>query len=475
MIVRKLGSIEKTYSVEKSTAKHMVFTLTIQTKFDLYSRSDLVLKAVHEWKQMHPFLSCFVKLINNEHYFVYSGSYFLSNSTHNIDFLSFKCNKEHTTFKSLLYLLIENELNNPIACDSDGLMWRLKLFQVDDGSLKSDLFKYGILFSINHSICDGISGYNSLLHLFCIIESLHLGIYKRSVPFSICLPLEDYLLDSVQDEYFNGPETKLPAFCNRLKSKDFSLNLKQTFTNKNLTESLIYSVNKNNKSTASLKDLLEISRANNSKFRLFSIEDEMYKRLVDRCTKENVKLNSCFNIVFALAMKSIYKIELNQNEPIVYYNGVSLRNALEIPKEYKNQENMSLSYLANKFMNSFLIDADEKNYDFWELARENSSNIHSRLKENKFKKSAQCSFYHFFLSNYGKLESRTNKGLIEVKDLIVNQLIHKNNFSFICFIFAGTINDQIKFTVRFNSHFVSSIIIDKFIQKSKEIFANILN
>lgn len=482
-IVRKLGAIEKAYSVDRSTYKHMVFTLGIKTRFNLLDSKHLLSDAIFEWKQMNPFLRCFVQCIDNEHYFVYSDYSIMHDSMHNVNLLSLKLKNGETNVScsDLMDLLTERELTIPITCDSGNLLWRLKLLKIETQNQSTSTFEYGLLFSINHSICDGISGYMCLLQLFGIIENLYTGNLKQSLPYQISLPMESYLFNSFQDKYFSGPNTKVPSFCDTKVAKEETINFNSNKLGDLFEDSIHYYGKENAKPFIKIKQLMAISKLNNSKFKIFSIDGEYYNRLINKCKLENVKMNSCFNLVFALATRMLYrsKLDLNNDETVVYCNGVSLRNYL---KTLTDHDFRSISYLANKFV--ITLPAKQDGKDFWKLAKENSINIHSKLEDNQLKRpndpkesnQNQKLFYHFFLSNYGLLPSSltTNK-LIEVENFMATQYIHKNNNSFICFIFASTINNKVTFTVRFNSNFVCPSLIDLFIKKSKEIFMNILN
>lgn len=191
--IRKMGNLE-IYFLNNQNRRLVTYCLKLKSKINLNDNQDLVLKAIKEWKKLHPFLRCKVTSIlneqrnNKEHYFCYQDD----DSNKNIKFISLED-------KESVKLIVEKEPHLEIDINNE-LMWRILICIVNDDIEKGQY----LIFTIHHSIMDGRCSYYILLQLLDIIESIYLGKFKP-------IEGEPMILESIEELFFKNMNTLISS------------------------------------------------------------------------------------------------------------------------------------------------------------------------------------------------------------------------------------------------------------------------
>jgi hypothetical protein len=159
--IRALGPKE-VYNIFNIDYDILIGTIKVSSRIDFNSSQDLVAQAINEWKRLNPALRWFAK-IEKDHstdenavYFVEASAEKQKEPLHNVEFLSYTSdsNDLKNIDQHLIKLLSEKEVNMKFDLSSE-LMWRLKFFKLEQTQTgTNDLFKYCVLFSVHHSICE---------------------------------------------------------------------------------------------------------------------------------------------------------------------------------------------------------------------------------------------------------------------------------------------------------------------------------
>jgi hypothetical protein len=133
-MLRKLGQNEKIFHGQSDLARSYIYrSFIVTSELNLNENVDLVNKAVHEWKKMHPLLRCRVLSKFNpetnlkEGYFAFASEEKLRN-VDNVKFLYYRSNSGKTC-EDVWKLLVERECTLPLDGEN-GLLWRLTFLEV---------------------------------------------------------------------------------------------------------------------------------------------------------------------------------------------------------------------------------------------------------------------------------------------------------------------------------------------------------
>ena len=493
-IIREVNEFEYHYLKNKL---NRVTSICIETKIDLKERLDICNKAIYEWKLMHPFLRCQVinKKVdsNNRSYFVNANDSHLRDSFINFKFLNLE-NSEINKDKDELFnetwkLLTEKELVTPINFFEGALLWRLTFFSLQDNQNEiTKMYKYCVLMTINHSICDGLSTHSTLMHLFQIIENIFKNAYKQDASLKVFPGRNFYSTDFkeiFEPDYFKFPKLDMPCFFNKNPE-----NKKEFETNSDFFKEILGKKIKfiNGAEYLSLNDLVEISKRNFSKFLIFSYDKEQTETFLKYCKTCNVKVHSCLKTIFSLGWK-ILNLKYGQNLGTIKFRfPISVRNHLI--KKYGPEGLTTISCCINHFYSKFEENFDEIEFGskkwmekFWSVVKADNEIFKNMLKneEHLILRNMERSmvsnelFVHFSLSNYGVLLSQTENELFNLVELnVLASFSSPNSICIPIYIFANTLNNKLNFNLRYNGALIDKNILDSFVEIINEIFYKII-
>lgn len=428
--LRKLGSIEKFLT----SNFQLTFSFKIVSQIGILDKKLLVYDSLNEWKLLNPLLRCKIaKNDANELAFE-----FIQDSLDNIEFIQ----DESSNWNSL----IQNQLNNEINV-FESLLWTIKFIKLVD--LNDE---YLIIFTTNHSIIDGRSGYIIVLELLKIIQNKFDENFKKQKPKIVLNSVENLIFNKyTKDEiiYYQPPAHKAPSFL----------------TLSNMHSSKITS------------------------FLRFRLESDEFNKLISQCKKYNTKLTSCLNLIWTFAFKMLYlKYDLaNLTQEISFTNSISLR---KFHDEFRNNEaeNHIMGYYINNLNETFYeeinFESDDWIKKFWYLSSVYSIRLHDRLnKGEQFKasmlvrKTEKDEFnLHFGLSNMGRVPPSL---LCENSKINVNEcFVHlKLNPDFKGRWFMShyfTINNVLFGSLSYNSNVIPAHIIEEIYDNFKFIARKII-
>ena len=500
-IIRKLGQNEKIFHGSLNNNASYIFRAAIVTsEIDLYKNINLLNEAIEQWKMAHPLLRCRVVTKNpNEYpnntgkvekYFAFATEAKLK-SMDNVKYLYYDSHSSKSC-DDIWKLLVEKETT--MAMDGEnGLLWRLTFFQIKN-KIKNETTSqgshlYAIILAFDHCILDGRSSYNALLELISIIEELSTSNMQRQAKEIVnILPSKEDLFknrqQSIETMFNQRFYIKAPEFIdqdNAFRSTYIKL---KYLTDEEEKFGMIY--HHDNRPYCSIRELVQISRSNNSKFRTLVITKPDLSKLLKKCKEHGVKLTSFINLANALAIRMMYdkfdRSSSHRNTQINYTTNVSLR---EYP-EYKNYnlENyetigcyIGLSF--NSVRDSLKFQDSTWASDFWRIAKRESADFHERLDKGEYihpiilpakRKDRDEFFYHFGNSNLGVLDSSvTERKLIKIRQAFATGRYSKENF--LCWYsnLIATIDGQLCWTISFNTYFIRQELIDCLIENLTKV------
>ena len=497
-LIRKLGQNEKIFHGQSDINRSYIYrSFIITSEVNLYENVDLVYKAIDEWKRIHPLLRCRVLSKTNpenntkEGYFAYATDEKIKSHA-NVNYLKYKSNSSKTC-EDIWKLLVEREATLPLDGEN-GLLWRLTFLEVKNLSKPGHSnFVYAVILAFDHAIMDGRSSYYAVLQLFSIIEDLYNSNYTR--------PKENPLLPS-KEEIFkhkrndNQPQTpkyylKAPKFLdmeNAIKTTYIPL---KYLARDEEERGMIYTLD--NKPFLSIKELVNISKNSNSKFRTLVIHKADLADILRKCKVNGVKLTSFLNISIILALRMMYekfceKIRYDDNDQLINYSiNISLRE-FENFQAYNPEKNSTIGCYIGLSFNSFgdNLRFGESGWvkNFWELARRESEEFHRKLDNGEFinsihlpskKKEKNEFFYHFGNSNLGVLQSAVKgKKMIRVKQTFATSKYSKENF--LCWFsnLIATIENQLCWTISYNTGTVRQEVITMFIDNLTKVIKELM-
>lgn len=492
-LLRKLGQNEKIFHGTNDSARSYIYrTVIISSEIDLYNNLDIVLKAIDEWKQVHPLLRCRVVTKQDQakdKYFAFATEAKIA-STENVQFLYYNSNSSKQS-EDIWKLLVERESKIPLNGEN-GLLWRLTFFQIKN--LTDSVYLYAVILTFDHCIMDGRSSYTSLLQLFSFIEDLYHNTY---IPKA-----ENPILPSKEDIYksrkANAPQvansfnySKAPEFLDIENAAKSSYIRLKHLTSEEEHYGMIYKYD--HTPYISVRELVDISKENNSKFRTLVVHKPDLSRILAKCKQNGVKLTTFLNMTIALAIKLIYEqfendYYLKEVEPVINYTtNISLREFPEY-QSFCTDKNGSIGCYIGLSINSLKskIDLTYPNWteDFWYLSNLESQVFHEKLDRGEFvhsiylpnrKKERDKFFYHFGNSNLGVLPSSiSEKRLIRIKQTFATGKYSRENF--LCWFsnLIATVEGQLCWTISFNTQFIKQEIISLLVEKMTQIIKELI-
>ena len=487
---RKISESEAKYCFDK---KHLVYCVSIKSKLDLYNNVDVIGKALWEWKQIHPLLRCCFQVETDQlkdAYFAYADSIKEIDSFQNVNLLlsntkqnQFMSSKK--IFDYLSELLTYRELNIPINLEKGELMWRLNFFSSTKNSIL-DAHEYTILFSINHAICDGRSGYNCLLHLISIIEQMSTNSYIEGKRYTLPLSAHDYLLKytNEQDCYsINIPHIKLP------KDSEFDEHSDNTKSSKEILLEHGFSGEESiqflgGKTFGTLSDLIKIYLDSCSRSETVTLDSNIYLSIKTLCKKNKLKVNGFLNMVTLLATKLTYETLFSEDLRVIsYVNPIDLRSRLNPLEEFKS---MSCIVCPIRLLFEENFNTKDENWvkKFWGKAKQINDDFTAKIETEKimFKKlimrddqNSSSIRYYYALTNIGVLvNSLTQEKEIEVTKLNISRNISLDSNLHVKNIFVYSLQNKMQVTVRYNNNMANSKYIRQFIENFLNIIKTVI-
>ena len=488
--IRKLGMLEQSCrGIDFESRVYVCRSLLISSEIDIYKDIDLVKKAIKKWMCMNTFLRCIVakrKAADSdklEEYFALPSDDKMTNFE-NVKFLYYNSKSRDETFDQIWKLLVEKEKVVPFGDAS--LLWRLTFLQIKcmPESFKGT-FHYILTLTYDHSIMDGKSSYTQLLKLIALVENMkNLNLESE--------PMETYIPPCKEEVFKNRPPMpEQPAGNCYIKTPEF-LDVKNAshsayvrLENLSLEEEehgLVYT--HENKPFVSVKELIQISKEIYSKFRTFIIAESELGKLLQKCRQNETKLTSLLNMIIILALKRFYLSngdEQTKHDPITFANIVSLREL----EEFKLLKPDTLGYFASIYLNAFrdknALSGTDWQKELWLLAQQESKSFHILLNNGQFTqpiwltipKAENEFWYHFANTNLGVVDSSlTENRLIRVEQTFTS-LKYPANQSYWFINMLATVNNQLCWTVHFDSHYIKQEFISIIIQNIRQIIHDI--
>ncbi|RNA39514.1 hypothetical protein BpHYR1_050367 [Brachionus plicatilis] len=486
-ILRKLGLNERIFHGISDTNRSYIYrTVIINTKINLFKNTPVIFKSIDEWKSMHPLLRCRVFTANDK-YFAYASEETIKSNS-NVNLYRYQSNHV-TSCDDIWKLLVEREMTLPLN-GRNGLLWRLTFFHVKTVA-KSDMeeFYYAVILTFDHSIMDGRSSYSSLLQLFSLIENNYSKIENKIIEKPL-LPAKEDLFKPIFNEKFQiDYYSKRPDFLVASNS-DAYIRLKK-LTCEEEAKGVVYS--HENFPVTTVKELIQISKENNSKFRSLVIQKTDFDRIIQKCKENKVKITMFLNMCLVQAVRLLYEKfddELNYliQEPVIHFaTNISLREFEEYTNQSKDKNETIGCYISLAFSSYDMpMSYGTRNWEhnFWSLCQNETEMFHSRLKNREFihsirlpnkKKNFDEFFYHFGNSNLGILDSSiSEKKLIRVKQTFATCKFSKENS--LCWFtnLMATIDSQLCWTISFNSCFISQEMIGLLIDNLTQIIKQLI-
>ena len=463
--IRELSAKEK-YNVTSPDYDILTSPLIVSSKIDFNSSSLILKKAIYEWKRIHPFLRCSIQKESDDKFsFVIANENKIENSLMNIEFLYYE-NNDVNINNHLIELLTEREILLKFNLEKD-LLWRLKFFKLEQ---TNDGFKYLILYSVQHAICEARYKYLGLIELFEIIEDIYNNKYVEKQCYNI-LPAVENRFQFRNDGKINFNFPKVPSFVNAKDAKHQSIT--DDYYYKNIDSSHLDGFIKTtkNENYISIKELIKSSIMNNSKFKFLKFDKSLIEPIIKKSKSKGVKMNGCINMILIIAHKLLYEsygVQINQ---INYYNSISFRQYLDKEEEKEAQK---FSYLVSGLPKYYDFDIpDQCGFDyymnnFWSMAKLESDSFHERLNQkehyiswvwNDFKYEPSNMWYEFFCANLGSLPSSANsdyaKSLIRVNEFYELMRIDESSKDSISTSVTCSLENNLLLVMMYNSFFIS--------------------
>ena len=446
VILRKLGGAEIVYDYElKQQGCILPVSLLFTTKINLFESKHLIEDAIRNWKKYHPFLCSKIMIKDendniitrqDENYmntFSLDRYFVLADQSKINGFDNIKYYRLDSVNQNLWMLLHERELNlEPIDCDN-GLLWRLMFIEL--GKTNENLNNYCMIFTVHHAIVDARNCFAVLNHLLTIFEKMYLGKFDEASikKFDLNPSIEEKLFNNdmtklndlkLNDKYDISPDNKISSSFKNSVDKNVNF-----FDDYEQNDKFIELFNDINAESLFVHDLITNRNENKliSKFVSFKLNENTLNTLLKGCKANNIKLTGCLNMICALATYDLYKnFEKNEenerlSEKICYHLLANLRPFLNIG-------NLNVGYWA--IVLNGILNTNDEEFDlsndlfykekFWQLAKEESDTIHSRIKEGELIENAKLDMVllkmiqedfkfenggvHFAISNLGPLK-----------------------------------------------------------------------
>ena len=358
VLLRRLGQNERIFHGQNDFSRSYIYrTVIITSEINLYENLNIVYSALDEWKRIFPLLRCRVVTkadpqnaasyggLNKEKYFAFADEAKV-NSFDNVVFLSYNSHSERSC-EDIWKLLVERETTVPLDGEN-GLLWRLMFFHIKTINKQGQnnnppSYLYACTLTFDHSIMDGRSSYSALLNLFAIIEDMYKSSYKKQQEYMILPSKEDiYRLKRQMPHTPSGALNylKAPYFLD-IDNAFLTSYIRLKYLGENEeNHGVIYTHDK--KPYISVKELTQISKNNNSKFRTLVIQKNDLNRIIKRCKENGVKLTSFLNMCLVLAIRMLYeKYHYQQQQQQLLYK-TNLPTSNYVPPVINYTTNISL-------------------------------------------------------------------------------------------------------------------------------------
>ncbi len=333
---------------------------------------------------------------------------------------------------------------------------------------------------------EGRCTYRIFLQLLKIIEEQITNTFKRMETTDLLPTIEDVFYErfkQVKRNDDNLGKFKMASFVNIEQSKLDSYRAPQFLNEQDLDIIKLLSL-KTNKNVCSLKDLINISKENNSKFRFVCFDSKINLILIEKCKQANVKFYGLLNAILNIAFKKLYNKygsnETDKEHDIYYVNTVSLRYKLDESLLHGQDCNEIMGYFVNFMLNKSHIETDkiDNPKSFWNFVKNETDNFQSRLKNNehlsepKWAKNLNSNEQNcdYWLANLGVLPHNYKEGgIFEISDSFFASkscIEFKDRFVLNNFV---TINNKLYWSISFNSYFTDQFFIDDYVNYVKEI------
>lgn len=354
---------------------------------------------------------------------------------------------------------------------------------------------YALVLSFDHCIMDGRSSYQAILQLFSIIEDMYTSSYRKGTPSSMLPSKEDMFRYKRPD---NNAHTEPRYYLKAPRFLDMDNAIRSTYiplkylTYEEESNGMIYT--HDGRPYVTVRDLVNISKTSNSKFRTLVINKTDLSVILKRCKENGVKLTTFLNMCLIMALRRMYE---RYGESVAYYDNedqiinysinISLREFPEY-QAYNADKNTSVGCYIGLSFNSFRdrLSPNDFNWtsNFWYYARRESNEFHRKLDNGEFinsihlpskKRERDEFFYHFGNSNLGVLpQCLKGKRMIKVKQTFATSKYSRENF--LCWFsnLIATIDGQLCWTISYNTSAIKQEIITQLIENLTRIIKDLM-
>lgn len=456
-------------------------TFIIETTFNLYEYTESVKESILHWIKIHPCLSAHIQEIEKNglsSLFYVRASQDLVDSLSNVFLLRFKTlnGTSNDLNNECWHLILQKELNYIFKTESE-LLWRLIILQLSE-------FKYAITLNIYHGVSDGSNSFAIIEELLSIIETSIFSSLQE--PTSDRIKFRDYEINypndprqgaNLQNYIWTATEPQKMIIV-----PDYFKFPQNEYENEALVDGVYETID--GIFYADYKNLTETIKSSNTGHLKAKIDNQVFKKLVNKCKQNQVKLNALFEMICCLSFKKLY----NQNENIVYNVTINARPHLPIPiPNYVMSVWVLHGYSANE--EGSLEEYENFSNNFWDNVCKKSRNLHEfihDLKQTKLSKPENIwkfiemdkqgyrvndVFRHFALTNLGNQKS--SNGKLKIKEYYTG--VSFNPSSYIQIGIAGTCSIDLNsyWTFSYNRSLIKDSLAKKFLDFVLEFISKI--
>lgn len=193
-------------------------------------------------------------------------------------------------------------------------------------------------------------------------------------------------------------------------------------------------------------------------------------------------MTAFFHAAISISLLRVFKEYGWQEDKLVYFTPVSLR-------QYKTEMDvLMMGYCVGGLLSVLDIDLEnvlddkEMMQKFWSIAREMNGSLHKRIDEENEKFQFQFSrieepekelSFHYLLSNPGLIDTKCLKDF-RIENMFSTAYIRKENSHSICTNTVNTVGGKICWAISFNSYFIQTKIIQKFVKNFQDVIAKLI-
>lgn len=515
-IVRKMTGHETGLNIEQHKGRFInprIFIL--DSLINLFKYKTDLLNAISLWMQIHPLLQSKIKTLqvydkrNNE--FLECGYFERASeekikSHDNVIFLRFKSIKKFDSDK-IWKLLLENELISPLDA-INGLLWRIKLIELDSSTNTSDLqvFKYGLIFTAHHSITDGRNAFAIILELIELIEHVYIKKINKINEESIKIAIYETNFENdprnvtKHEECYFGysndvQEDIIMPDC--LKPNDKSENVSKDDDNVNYQDSIY--VDDNEVVYITANDIIRKRENHYCGFRIMCFNEENFLKLLTKCKQNKVKITGCLEVIISIALYKtlqFFSNECNKVETLKYKVTINLRNHFDPPIDIRVMGLWIYSFKSKISLKN--LNLDENNFwkiTIWKLIncqcdilhefleskifikeeflRDNEDKIYKSMKGYRVKDVGS----YFALTNIGQMESKPKKSFdcIKINEYYSVLSFLEDDFAQASFNSMCTIHNNLYWALSYNKKYFKEDVIDYWCKMIIDVFEKLIN